>query len=58
MNEHLSKSEHELSFVRGDLRSALRTATAVEALIILPLIERAGTLARDIAALRTAREQS
>ncbi len=42
--------------VRVALRDTLTGATAVEALVILPLIERAATLARDIEALLAARE--
>jgi len=42
---------------RAMLQSALRTASAVECLTLLPLIERAATLARDIGALAEAMAQ-
>jgi hypothetical protein len=52
--EALTKASHSASFVLGDLRSALATATAVEALVLLPLIEQAAQLQQRIAALLTA----
>ncbi len=45
--------EHETQ-VREALRTALQGATHIDALILLPLIERSGKLERDIAALANA----
>lgn len=54
--ERLDQGKIECEFAVGDLKKALKTSTPVEALLILPLIERAATLARDIEALKNARE--
>jgi hypothetical protein len=55
MNESLEKSTQTAEFLVADLRAALRSGcTAVDALLLLPMIERAATLQRDIDALREA----
>ena len=52
--ENLTAAAQVASFPVSSLRDALKTATAVQGLAILALIERAATLARDIGALRAA----
>jgi len=56
ISESLTKAADSAAFVRNDLREALSGASATESLILLPLIERAATLKRDIEALQAARE--
>jgi hypothetical protein len=51
MNEHFNNAETAAEMCVANLRIALGKATAVESLVIIPLIERAATLARDIHAL-------
>ena len=46
----------DVNNLRDELLAALSQSTAVEALVVLPLIERAAQLRADIAALRSARE--
>lgn len=46
----------DVNNLREELLEALSQSTAVEALVILPLIERAAQLRADIAALRSARD--
>jgi hypothetical protein len=46
----------DVNNLRDELLGALSQSTAVEALVIMPLIERAAQLRADIAALRSARE--
>jgi hypothetical protein len=46
----------DVNNLRDELLDALSQSTAVEALVILPLIERAAQLRADIAALRSARD--
>jgi len=58
MNESLTKVQHDADFLRDDLFATLARSTAVEALVIMPLIERAALLRADIAALVSAREAS
>ena len=50
-SEYLIAAANDAGFLRQELREALNTATATEALLILPLIERASILRRDIDAL-------
>ena len=56
MNPPLLRAGISADWLRKDLLDALSQSTAVEALVILPLIERAAQLRADIAALRSARE--
>jgi len=51
MNESLEKAEHDLAFALDDLRDALRKASAVEALVLLPLIERVSEAWNEVTAL-------
>ena len=53
-SEYLIAAAHDAGFLSQDLRDALKSATATEALILLPLIERAATLRRNIDALVSA----
>lgn len=55
MNEALVRVEHELGCASDGLRDALKTATGVEALLLLPLIKRVNEARNDVAALREAR---
>ena len=55
MDEHLEKARHDAEFLRDALRGAMETATAVESLLILQLLESVATLANGISALRAAR---
>ena len=54
MKESLEKSEHDLGFASDGLREALHSATAVESLVLLPLIKRTNELLNDVKALRSA----
>lgn len=56
VEEALTQAEHAAEFCRNDLRAALRDADATASLLLLPLIERASFLERDIAALRAAHD--
>jgi len=42
MNEALTKATQSLQFAASELREALAKATAVEALIVYPILERVG----------------
>lgn len=53
-NDNIHKSCAAAHRLRHDLLLVLSTASATEALILLPLIERAATISRDIEALRIA----
>lgn len=55
--EALTKASHSAGFALGDLRSALAGATAVESLVLLPLIEQAAQLKQRIDALLNAINQ-
>jgi hypothetical protein len=55
MEETLTKALHAARFVAGDLRWALAHCTAVESLILLPLVGDAARLAQQIEALHDAR---
>ena len=55
MNEELEKVEHDLGFASDGLREALHTASAVEALLLLPLIKRVNEARNEVAALFAAR---
>ncbi len=52
--EHLQQAIDSAEFTHGHLRGALHAASATEALVILPLIERAAVLLREIRALNCA----
>jgi len=54
MHEALEKAEHNLGFASDGLREALREASAVETLVLLPLIKRVSEARNDVAVLRTA----
>lgn len=56
-NESIEKTFHSAQFLVGDLQACLSDATAVEALVVLPLIERAANLKSDVSALYEANEQ-
>ena len=53
--EELTKARDGASMVADDLRAALAAATPVEALVLLPLIQRAEELVQDIERLLAAR---
>ena len=55
MNEALEKVEHDLGFASDGLREALNKASAVEALVLLPLIKRVNEARNEVAALFAAR---
>ena len=55
MNEALEKVEHDLGFASDGLREALHKASAVEALVLLPLIKRVNEARNEVAALFAAR---
>jgi hypothetical protein len=55
MDECLLKVTHALSFTISDLRAALSKANAIEALILLPMIERTVQLETSVAAFLNAR---
>jgi hypothetical protein len=55
--EALTMSIHSAGFTVGNLQAALKTATPVEALVLLPLIEQAAQLQARISALLKAVEQ-
>ncbi len=55
MDEELMKAEHDLGFVIDDLRAALSKATAVEALVLLPIIKAATEASNTVIVLRNAR---
>lgn len=58
MIESLTKSSHSAEFLTRHLQQALTQADPVQALILLPMIERTAVLARDVAALLAAVEKS
>ena len=51
MNESLEKAEHDLAFALDDSREALRKASAVEAIVLLPIIERVSEAWNEVTAL-------
>lgn len=53
--EELTKARDGAGMVAADLRAALAAGTPVEALVLLPLIQRANELSRDIEQLLSAR---
>lgn len=56
--EHLSHPARAAMLTLDQLQKALTSADPVQALILLPLIERATELARDIGALLAAVQES
>jgi len=52
--EAITKAQHGAEFIVSDLQEALRQSSAVEALLILPLIRQARELHADVAALESA----
>ncbi len=54
--EHLTQAAHGAQFLCRNLRYVLHAVTAVEALLLLPMIDAAVRLEQHIAALRTAIE--
>ena len=55
MNESLEKVEHDLGFASDGLREALHKASAVEAMVLLPIIGQVAAARNDVAALIAAR---
>lgn len=55
--EHTTKAAQALAMAAQDLRGALHTASAVESLELLHMIEAAASLAHRAEALRSAMEQ-
>ena len=51
MEETLQKLVHDMGFACEGLQEALKKASSVEGLVILPLIGRASELRRDVEAL-------
>ena len=52
--ENLQKADDCTSFVMSDLQTALKTANATEALMVLQLISKAAALSADLAQLLAA----
>jgi hypothetical protein len=50
----LTKAQHDAEFIAADLQAALKQASAIEALVILPLIRQARELREGLAALESA----
>jgi hypothetical protein len=57
MIEDLQKAHHTATFTANDLREALSKASAVEALVLLPMIQQAYALAAAIDNLLKAKTQ-
>ena len=57
MDESLIKALHSAQFATGELQDALKTADAVTALVILPMIADAARLAQQISGLIHARKE-
>jgi hypothetical protein len=55
MTEDLTKALHSATFTVRDLQDALKSANAVEALVLLPMIAEAAKLAQAISGLIHAR---
>ena len=54
-NESLTKAQHSAQSLLSDLQDAIPSLSAVECLILLPMIERAAILVHDVMKLRSAR---
>lgn len=57
MHEDLTKAAHSMMFAVGSLQDALRQANAVEALILLDLIEAAVKVQQKIEAFEKAKRE-
>lgn len=57
-SEELTKAAQGAEMLTRDLRSAMSTASALESLALLALIEKAAELSRGIAQLQAARVQA
>lgn len=55
MDEELTKALHSATFATQELQQALKTADAVAALVLLPMIADAARLAQQISGLIHAR---
>ena len=55
MDEELTKALHSATFATQELQAALKTADAVAALVLLPMIADAARLAQQISGLIHAR---
>lgn len=55
MDEHLTKAHHSAQFAMIDLQAALKSADAVTALVLMPMIANAASLAQQIDTLIRAR---
>ena len=55
MTEDLTKALHSAQFASRELQDALKTADAVEALVLLPMIADAARLAQAVSGLIHAR---
>ena len=55
MDEELTKALHSAQFASRELQDALKTADAVTALVLLPMIAAAARLAQQIGGLIHAR---
>jgi hypothetical protein len=53
MNEELTKAIQGLEMVREDMLAALRKATAIESIMMLPMIEKLAILRRDLYSFAT-----
>ena len=56
MNEELVKAQHDLGFAVDDLRAALSRATAVEALVLLPIIKAVADARNTVVVFDNARK--
>lgn len=56
--EALTEALHSVAWLRDQLRDAHSNSTPVESLLLLPMIQRATEMERDIQALVNAREAS
>lgn len=58
MDESLEKAAHDVQFATDNLRAALAKSSAIESLILLPLIGQAAQLLNGIIALQHARKEA
>jgi hypothetical protein len=58
MSEALTQALHTTDFTIASLREALAQASAVEALLLMPMIGTAAQLHSDIAALASAKAEA
>lgn len=57
MDEILTKVEHDLDFASEGLRLALQSCTALESIVILPIIKHIQEARLDVAVLISARKE-